>query len=199
MKGHDPFDMAGGFTAEPRFDAPPPRPRGSNIEGMRKALMRSNTRLLLSAVMIFQFTAMLLISLQEKPVDTQALILAVALPAVTWLVVMAFGRLWPIDRAMLILALLLCSVGIITLSDIARSKETPLTQAIYALIGIAAMARGHRLYPLGAPLEEVDPAGHGTLPGRAGLAVGVRQRAKRRAQLDHHHPGQVDHPALGVH
>ena len=142
MKGHDPFDMTGGFAAEPRFDAPPPRPRGSNIEGMRKALMRSNTRLLLSAVMIFQFTAMLLISLQEKPVDTQALILAVALPAVTWLVVMAFGRLWPIDRAMLILALLLCSVGIITLSDIARSKETPLTQAIYALIGIAAMAVG---------------------------------------------------------
>ena len=142
MKGHDPFDMAGDFVAEPRFDAPPPRPRGSNIEGMRKALMRSNTRLLLSAVMLFQFTAMLLISLQEKPVDTQALILAVALPAVTWLVVMAFGRLWPIDRAMLILALLLCSVGIITLSDIARSKETPLTQAIYALIGIAAMAVG---------------------------------------------------------
>ena len=104
--------------------------------------MRSNTRLLLSAVMIFQFTAMLLISLQERPVDTQALILAAALPAATWLVVMVFGRLWPIDRAMLILALLLCSVGIITLSDIARSKETPLTQAIYALIGIAAMAVG---------------------------------------------------------
>ena len=142
MKGHDPFDMTGGFAAEPRFDAPPPRPRGSNIEGMRKALMRSNTRLLLSAVMIFQFTAMLLISLQEKPVDTQALILAVALPAVTWLVVMAFGRLWPIDRAILILALLLCSVGIITLSDIARAKITPLTQAIYALAGIVAMAVG---------------------------------------------------------
>ena len=53
MKGHDPFDMAGGFAAEPRFDAPPPRPRGSNIEGMRKALMRSNTRLLLSAVKVF--------------------------------------------------------------------------------------------------------------------------------------------------
>ena len=142
MKGYDPFTPDAGFDAEPVFDAPPPRPRGANIEGMRKALMRSNTRLLLSAVMLFQFTAMLLISLQEKPVDTQALILAAALPAVTWLVVMAFGRLWPIDRAMLILALLLCSVGIITLSDIARSKETPLTQAIYALIGIAAMAVG---------------------------------------------------------
>ena len=142
MKGYDPFTPDAGFDAEPVFDAPPPRPRGANIEGMRKALMRSNTRLLLSAVMLFQFTAMLLISLQEKPVDTQALILAVALPAVTWLVVMAFGRLWPIDRAILILALLLCSVGIITLSDIARSRETPLTQAIYALIGIVAMAVG---------------------------------------------------------
>lgn len=142
MKGYDPFTPDAGFDAEPVFDAPPPRPRGANIEGMRKALMRSNTRLLLSAVMLFQFTAMLLISLQEKPVDTQALILAAALPAVTWLVVMAFGRLWPIDRAILILALLLCSVGIITLSDIARSRETPLTQAIYALIGIVAMAVG---------------------------------------------------------
>ena len=142
MKGYDPFTPDAGFDAEPVFDAPPPRPRGANIEGMRKALMRSNTRLLLSAVMLFQFTAMLLISLQEKPVDTQALILAAALPAVTWLVVMAFGRLWPIDRAILILALLLCSVGIITLSDIARSRETPLTQAIYALTGIVAMAVG---------------------------------------------------------
>ena len=142
MKGYDPFVPDAGLDAEPVFDAPPPRPRGANIEGMRKALMRSNTRLLLSAVMLFQFTAMLLISLQERPVDTQALILAVALPAATWLVVMAFGRLWPIDRAILILALLLCSVGIITLSDIARAKITPLTQAIYALIGIVAMAVG---------------------------------------------------------
>ena len=142
MKGYDPFVPDAGLDAEPVFDAPPPRPRGANIEGMRKALMRSNTRLLLSAVMLFQFTAMLLISLQERPVDTQALILAVALPAATWLVVMAFGRLWPIDRAILILALLLCSVGIITLSDIARAKITPLTQAIYALAGIVAMAVG---------------------------------------------------------
>ena len=95
MKGYDPFVPDAGLDAEPVFDAPPPRPRGANIEGMRKALMRSNTRLLLSTVMLFQFTAMLLISLQERPVDTQALILAVALPAATWLVVMAFGASGP--------------------------------------------------------------------------------------------------------
>ena len=193
MKGYDPFTPDAGFDAEPVFDAPPPRPRGANIEGMRKALMRSNTRLLLSAVMLFQFTAMLLISLQEKPVDTQALILAVALPAVTWLVVMAFGRLWPIDRAILILALLLCSVGIITLSDIA-AHAGHLRPHRHRGHG-----RGHRLYPLGAPLEEVDPAGHGALPVRAGLALGLRQRAERRAQLDHHHPQPPHHSALGVH
>ena len=60
MKGYDPFTPDAGFDTEPVFDAPPPRPRGANIEGMRKALMRSNTRLLLSAVMLFQFTACLL-------------------------------------------------------------------------------------------------------------------------------------------
>ncbi len=143
MKGRDRYSSADGFDAETLFDEAPARPRGGrSIENMRRALMRSNTRLLLSAVMLFQFTAMLLVSLQENPVDMQALILAVCLPAVTWLVTMLFGKIWPVDRAILILALLLCSVGIITLSDIARAKITALTQAIYAAIGIAAMAVG---------------------------------------------------------
>ena len=149
MKGRDRYSSADGFDAGAMFEgtdafaAPPERPRrGRSIENMRRALMRSNTRLLLSAVMLFQFTAMLLVALQESPVDMQALLLAVCLPAATWLTTMVFGRLWPIDRAILILALLLCSVGIITLSDIARAKITPLTQAVYALIGLVAMAAG---------------------------------------------------------
>ena len=144
MKGRDKYSSASGFDADTLFDQAPQRPTrgGRSIEGMRRALMRSNTRLLLSAVMLFQFTAMLLISLQEQPVDMQALILAVALPAATWLVTMLFGKIWPIDRAILILVMLLCSVGIITLSDIARAKITPLTQAIYAAVGIGAMAVG---------------------------------------------------------
>ncbi|HIU33182.1 MAG TPA: FtsW/RodA/SpoVE family cell cycle protein [Candidatus Pullichristensenella excrementigallinarum] len=109
---------------------------------MRKALMRSNTRLLLSAVMLFQFTAMLLISCQQDPLDLQALIFAGALPAATWLTTMVMGRVWPVDRAIVILAMLLCSVGIITLSDIAKSPSTPLTQGIYAGAGILAMFIG---------------------------------------------------------
>ena len=109
---------------------------------MKKALMRSNTRLLLSAVMLFQALAMLLIAFQKGTVNLQALALAVLLPLTTWLVTRLMGRVWPVDRAILIMALFLCSVGIITLSDIAKSDITPRTQALYALGGIAAMFAG---------------------------------------------------------
>ena len=57
-------------------------------DAMKRALMRSNTRLLLTAVMLFQFAAMALIAFQSGTVNRQALILAVALPAVMVPVVM---------------------------------------------------------------------------------------------------------------
>ena len=114
----------------------------NKVEKMKRALMRSNTRLLLSAVMLFQALAMLLIAFQKETVNLQALALAVALPGVTWLVTMLMGRVWPVDRAILIMALFLCSVGLITLSDIAKSDVTPRTQGLYALGGIAAMFAG---------------------------------------------------------
>jgi len=113
-----------------------------SVEKMRRALPRSNTRLLLSAVMIFQAIALLLIAFQSESVNTQALIMAAALPAVTAIVTSFMGSLWPVDRAILIMALFLCSVGLITLQDIAKSNETPLTQAIYACVGVVAMFIG---------------------------------------------------------
>ena len=112
------------------------------IEKMRKALMRSNTRLLLTAVVVLQALSMLLISLQPGTIDLQALLLAAALPLVTVGVTNLMGRIWPVDRAILILVLFLCSIGIITLSDIAKSPSTPRTQAVYALGGIFAMFVG---------------------------------------------------------
>lgn len=116
--------------------------RKSDVKKLKKALMRSNTRLLLSAVMIFQFAAGLLLALKKDPMDTQALILAAALPLVTWLVSGAIARLWPVDRAIVIMTLLLCSVGILTLQDIARAAITPRTQARYAALGIIALFAG---------------------------------------------------------
>ena len=114
----------------------------SKAEKMRKALMRSNTRLLLTAVMIFQFLSMLMVAFKGETISLQSLILAVALPAVTMIVTNALGKLWPVDRAILILVLLLVSVGIITLSGIAKAEITPLTHAIYAAAGLVAMGIG---------------------------------------------------------
>ena len=74
--------------------------------------------------------------------SVQALVLAAALPLVTLLAVNGMGRLWPVDRAVLILVMLLVSIGVITLSAIARSESTPRTQAVYAGIGLAAMFIG---------------------------------------------------------
>ena len=112
------------------------------VEKMRRALMRSNTRLLLTAVVIFQALAMLLIALKPETASLQPLILAAAIPLTTVLVTNLMGKLWPVDRAILILVLLLASVGLIALSDVCRSEETPRSQAIYALAGVVAMFVG---------------------------------------------------------
>lgn len=115
------------------------------VEKMRRALMRSNTRLLLTAVVIFQALAMLLIALKPETASLQPLILAAAIPLVTILVTNLMGKIWPVDRAILILVLLLASVGLIALSDVCRSEETPRDQAIYALAGVLAMFVGAAL------------------------------------------------------
>ena len=114
----------------------------SKVEKMRRALMRSNTRLLLSGVLVFQLLAMALVAFKDETVSVQALVLAAALPLATLMVVNLMGKLWPVDRAILILVLLLVSIGIITLSGIARSEVTPRTQAIYAVTGLVAMFAG---------------------------------------------------------
>ena len=110
---------------------------------MKKALMRSNTRLLLTAVMLLQALTMAVIAFRGGGAPSaQALALAVILPAATMLFSTIVGKLWPVDRAILILVLLLLSVGVITLSAIAKSEITPKTHAIYAAASLVAMLIG---------------------------------------------------------
>lgn len=116
--------------------------RSRKIEKMRRALMRSNTRLLLTAVVVFQALALGLLALRPGNESLQPLILAVAVPLGTILITNIMGKIWPVDRAILILVLLLCSIGIISLSAICRSEETPRTQAVYAAVGVVAMFIG---------------------------------------------------------
>ena len=116
--------------------------RSRKIEKMRRALMRSNTRLLLTAVLVFQALALGLLALRPGAESLQPLILAIAVPMATLLVTNMMGRIWPVDRAILILVLLLSSISLISLSAICRSEETPRTQAIYACAGLVAMFIG---------------------------------------------------------
>ena len=116
--------------------------RRSKIDKMRRALMRSNTRLLLTAVLTLQTLSMLLVALQPGAESWQRLIFTAAIPLCTLVVTNLMGRIWPVDRAVLILALLLCSIGLIIQSDICRLESTPRTQGIYALVGIGAMFLG---------------------------------------------------------
>jgi cell division protein FtsW (lipid II flippase) len=109
---------------------------------LRRAVMRANTRLLLTGVMLFQFTGMLLLAIRSDSFDLQALMFAVLMPLVTFGVVKLFSKLWPVDRALLILTLLLCSISLVTLKDIARSSITPQIQAVYMLAGLVSMAIG---------------------------------------------------------
>ena len=116
--------------------------RRMNAQALKRALLRSNTKLLMTVVMLFQATGMLLLAFKRDPIDTQALIMAAVLPLGTYLTVNLYSRLWQVDRALMILFLFLCSVGLITLQDIARAAITPLSQAVYVLAGLVSMAIG---------------------------------------------------------
>ncbi len=54
---------------------------------LRRAVLRANTRLLLTGVLLFQFTGMLLLAIRSDSFDVQALSFAVGLPLVTFGVV----------------------------------------------------------------------------------------------------------------
>ncbi|MGI6237074.1 MAG: FtsW/RodA/SpoVE family cell cycle protein [Candidatus Excrementavichristensenella sp.] len=116
--------------------------RSLSHHAMRRALYRSNTKVLMTGVMIFQALGMLLLALKTSPLDTQALGMAILMPLVTWLSLALYGRLFRIDRALMLLFLFLCSIGLVTLQDIARSPETPFLQALYTLLGLGAMGMG---------------------------------------------------------
>ena len=111
-------------------------------DALRKALRRADTSLLLSAVTLFQASAMLLLTLRTQPIDIQSLLLAFAMPAVTLLCVKGLSKFWKIDRVVLTLVLFLCSVSVVTLTAISRASVTPLTQALYIAAGLVGLVAG---------------------------------------------------------
>ena len=109
---------------------------------LRRMPERADTSLLLYAIVLFQASAMLLLTLRTEPIDTQSLFLAAAMPAVTLLCVKGLPKLWRVDRVILSLVLFLCSVSVVTLTAISRASVTPLTQATYIGAGLVGMLTG---------------------------------------------------------
>lgn len=91
--------------------------------------------LLVSTVMLFFFSAFLLLYLKDYA--WQAGVLALAVPAVMWLGVHFLPRLFPTDKLLLCLTNFLCGLGVLVLY--ATNPDYAYQQALYYGVGLTAM------------------------------------------------------------
>ena len=95
---------------------------------------------LVSVMMLFFFSAFLLISLQGE-VHVEGLALAVAVPMMLYIATMWMPRFFPADKLLLAIANFLCALGVLILYSTDRGAGTSrgLQQAMYYGVGILAM------------------------------------------------------------
>lgn len=79
----------------------------------RERAKRTPGRLLTSSVMIFYFSAFMLLFL--KDLAWQGLALAFGVPAMIWIGVFLLPRLFPCDRLLLSVTNFLCALGVLVL------------------------------------------------------------------------------------
>ena len=106
--------------------------RNNNQE---RTFRRDPGKLLSSAVMLFYFSAFLLLWL--KDFAWQAAALAVAVPLMIWLGVNFLPRLFPADKLLLSLTNFLCALGVLVLY--ATNPAYAYQQAVYYGVGLVAM------------------------------------------------------------
>ena len=95
---------------------------------------------LISVMMLFFFSAFLLISLQGE-VHTEGLALSVVVPLMLYIATMWMPRFFPADKLLLAIANFLCALGVLILYSTDRGAGTSrgLQQAMYYGVGILAM------------------------------------------------------------
>ena len=103
----------------------------------RKKRVRSPIRLLVGAIALFEVSAFLLLAVRTDPLDLNAMLLAVAVPALCWISTLLFPKFFPIDRLLLALTNFLCGVGIIILYRMAPQRG--MDQAGYYAMGLGVM------------------------------------------------------------
>ena len=100
-----------------------------------RAARRDPGRLLSSVVMLFFFSAFLLLAL--KDMKWEGFALAAGVPAMIWLGTHVLPRLFPSDKLLLSLTNFLCALGVLVLY--ATSPATAYRQALYYGVGLVAM------------------------------------------------------------
>ena len=100
----------------------------------------SPIRLLVSAIVLFEAGALLLIAIKPPSLNTEALMLAAALPLLCWISTILLPKFLPMDQLLMALVNFLCGVGIIILYSIV--PERGLRQAMHFTLGLGAMMCG---------------------------------------------------------
>lgn len=101
----------------------------------RRAQRRDPGRMLSSAVMLFFFSAFLLLALRD--LAWQGFALAAAVPVMIWLGTNLLPHLFPADKLLLSLTNFLCALGVLVLYD--TNPAYAYHQAMYYGVGLAAM------------------------------------------------------------
>ena len=102
-----------------------------------KGRKRDPAWMLISVVMLFFFSAFLLISFQQEKVNWQGLLLSIAVPAMIFIGSMVLPRLFPADKLLLSLTNFLCALGVLLLYRI--KPQYGLDQAVRYGVGLACM------------------------------------------------------------
>ena len=101
---------------------------------------RSRPERLCSAMMLFFFSAFLLISLKGE-IAWQGLALSVIVPALIYVATMWLPRFFPADKLLLSIANFLCALGVLILysTDLDGGTSRGMQQAMYYGVGIVGM------------------------------------------------------------
>ena len=113
---------------------------GRNDIGRRPHGKHRADRRFVAAIMLFFFSAFLLLALRGE-LRWQGFALAAAVPALIWVATMALPRFFPADKLLLAIANFLCALGVLVLysTDLDEGTSRGLQQAVYYSFGIIAM------------------------------------------------------------
>ena len=145
----------------------------------KKKAKRRPERGLVSVVMLFFFSAFLLVSLEGNRIDIVGLGLSVVVPMFIYIATLWMPRFFPADKLLLAIANFLCALGVLILYSTDRGAGTSrgMQQAVYYGVGIGAMlfcillVRYIRNWAVMIPIFMIGAAGLLALP----LAIGTEQ------------------------